>query len=116
MAEYVAITDLVHYRSYGTPGGEFAPACRAAVVTEVGAWITVATEKPESFSKSEGRPIRFAEQWFFDDAVSLHVLNPTGDFLHVCRHDGLPPRDKILTGERSELRGGTWHHADECPG
>ncbi len=26
---------VVHYRSYGTPGGEYTPECRAAVVTEV---------------------------------------------------------------------------------
>lgn len=26
---------IVHYRSHGTPGGEYTPACRAAVVTEV---------------------------------------------------------------------------------
>lgn len=26
---------IVHYQSYGTPGGEYEPACRAAVVTEV---------------------------------------------------------------------------------
>jgi hypothetical protein len=27
---------IVHYVSYGTPGGEFPSVCRAAVVTEVG--------------------------------------------------------------------------------
>jgi hypothetical protein len=26
---------VVHYRSYGTPGGEYLPECRAAIVTEV---------------------------------------------------------------------------------
>lgn len=25
---------IVHYRSYGTPGGEYTPQCRAAVVTQ----------------------------------------------------------------------------------
>ena len=55
----------VHYRSYGTPGGEYAPACRAAVVTEV----------------REG-----------SDAVGLAVLNPSGMFFHSladggCAHD-----------------------------
>lgn len=26
---------IVHYRSYGTPDGEYEPKCRAAIVTEV---------------------------------------------------------------------------------
>lgn len=46
---------IVHYRSYGTPGGEYAPQCRAAVVTEVG----------------------YAHD---EQAVGLAVLNPTGLF------------------------------------
>lgn len=31
-----SIGHIVHYRSYGTPGGEYPSVCRAAVVTEVG--------------------------------------------------------------------------------
>lgn len=46
---------IVHYVSYGTPGGEFTSTCRAAVVTEVG--------------PLEGQ-------------VGLAVLNPTGIFLN----------------------------------
>lgn len=45
---------IVHYRSYGTPGGEYAPVCRAAVVTEV------TTE----------------------EVVALAVLNPEGMFFN----------------------------------
>ena len=26
---------IVHYKSYGTPGGEYEPECRPAVITEV---------------------------------------------------------------------------------
>lgn len=44
---------VVHYVSYGTPGGEFASTCRAAIVTEVG-----------------------------DSSVGLFVANPTGLFLN----------------------------------
>jgi len=29
------IGEIVHYRSYGTPGGEFPSTCRAAIVTVV---------------------------------------------------------------------------------
>jgi hypothetical protein len=46
---------IVHYRSYGTPGGEYVPECRAAVVT-------AAAQK--------------------GDLVSLAVLNPTGMFFN----------------------------------
>lgn len=42
---------MVHYVSYGTPGGEYPQVCRAAVITEV-----------------------------HDDDVALAVLNPTGMF------------------------------------
>lgn len=45
----------VHYQSYGTPGGEYLPEPRAAIVTEVG----------------EG------------GSVGLAVLNPTGLFFNL---------------------------------
>lgn len=47
---------IVHYVSYGTPGGEYTSKCRAAIVTDV----------PESGSY----------------LVSLAVLNPTGMFFN----------------------------------
>lgn len=45
---------VVHYTSYGTPGGEYGRECRAAIVTEV-----------------HGGD---------DQVVGLCVLNPTGQF------------------------------------
>ena len=61
-----SIGRIVHYVSYGTPGGEYTSQCRAAVVTEVPA----------------------------DDAaqsVGLCVLNPTGQFFNqdVSYDEGL---------------------------
>lgn len=52
---------VVHYVSYGTPGGEYLPECRAAMITGVQD----------------------------DETVSLFVMNPTGVFLNqnVCRDD-----------------------------
>jgi len=47
---------MVHYVSYGTPGGEYQMACRAAVITEV-------TQHPEGGM-----------------TAGLAVLNPTGMF------------------------------------
>jgi hypothetical protein len=64
----------VHYVSYGTPGGEYTSECRAAIVTEA--------------------PGRFAQ----DLAVSLCVLNPTGQFFR-----------RNVTWDEAEKRGGTWH-------
>ncbi len=49
---------IVHYVSYGTPGGEYKSECRAAVVTEV--------------SRNAELP----------DVISLCVLNPEGIFLN----------------------------------
>ena len=93
---------VVHYVSHGTPvradGTQaFTAECRAAIVTEVGAWITVDTADAASYSRSEGRPIRNAEQWYYSDAVQLVVLNPTGQFFHHSKHD------------ESGHAGGTWH-------
>lgn len=58
------IGDTVHYRSFGTPGGEYLSECRAAIVTEV-------------HHHGEDR-----------EDVSLAVLNPTGLFFdRYIRHD-----------------------------
>ncbi len=93
---------IVHYVSHGSPIREdgtqaFPSVCRAAVVAEVGAWITVRTSDGRSYDRSEGRPIRVAEQWYYDDAVTLTVLHPTGDSRHACKHD------------ETDHTGGTWH-------
>lgn len=73
----------MHYQSYGTPGGEFQPACRAAIITIV----------------------------YDDTTIGLVVLNPTGMFFHEeCEYHGgdigvdhtghdLPP----------SYDAGTWH-------
>ena len=50
-----SIGRIVHYHSYGTPGGEYLPEPRAAIITEVG----------------------IAGQ------VGLAVLNPTGMFFNT---------------------------------
>lgn len=47
---------IVHYQSYGTPGGEYPSTCRAAVITEVDA------DDPS--------------------VVGLCVLNPEGQFFN----------------------------------
>ena len=77
---------IVHYVSYGTPGGEYTMECRAAVITEVGV----------------------------DDGIVQHVglcvLNPTGQFFNraVPLHSGNEEGISNLCGSL-DYRGGTWH-------
>lgn len=79
---------IVHYVSYGTPGGEYASECRAAVVTAVGS---------------------------SDYEISLCVLNPTGLFFnHGVEEDQgeveeRPIPDTDLIQHVTKHRGGTWH-------
>jgi hypothetical protein len=84
-----SIGRIVHYVSYGTPGGEYKSECRAAIVTAV------------SPAASESGP-----------CVSLAVLNPTGMFFneHVCQHEGDTGHDGSGVEIPSKsYRGGTWH-------
>ena len=54
MSQQPSVGRVVHYVSYGTPGGEYTSQCRAAIVTEVDT----------------------------SDTVGLAVLNPTGMFFN----------------------------------
>jgi hypothetical protein len=78
---------VVHYVSFGTPGGEYASECRAAVVAGV------------------PRPLNDAQE------IDLVVLNPTGMFFNRCAyHEGDVGHDHA--GQEIEARsypGGTWH-------
>lgn len=102
-----AVGLIVHYVSYGTPGGEYGQECRAAVITEVDDREPV----PE-----HGVPY-----------VGLCVLNPTGQFFnqHVKYHDGAGQPGRPDCGMRDThgdphrycscgwtepaFVGGTWH-------
>lgn len=81
---------IVHYVSYGTPGGEYKSECRAAVITDV---VPIARGSTEV-------------------GVSLCVLNPEGMFFNrnVPHHEGDTGHDH--TGAEVPARsypGGTWH-------
>ncbi|MEV6547988.1 hypothetical protein AB0M57_04670 [Streptomyces sp. NPDC051597] len=86
---------IVHYVSYGTPGGEYGKECRAAVVTEV-----APTRNPEG-------------SW----VVGLAVLNPTGFFFNqrcVNHEIPLPARGETELEEvAANHPGGTWHWPEE---
>ena len=75
-----SIGRIVHYVSYGTPGGEYPSVCRAAVVTEV-------TEHPDA-----------------DGTVGLAVLNPEGMFFKR----GVPHAEDKAAGF-TDHPPGTWH-------
>lgn len=77
---------IVHYRSFGTPGGEYTSQCRAAIVAGV----------PDGGPPVIG-PDGPAQQ------LDLAVLNPIGLFFNRC------PQDE--TGKA----GGTWHWPEREP-
>jgi hypothetical protein len=102
-----AIGEIVHYRSYGTPGGEYGAECRAAIVTEH-------TGDPDH-----------------PDQVGLCVLNPTGQFFNraVDHHGGdgehgdphcpdrpyhgNPFRYCACGWTEPAYKGGTWHRPEQ---
>lgn len=94
---------IVHYVSYGTPGGEYKSECRAAMITEL-------TGDPDH-----------------PDQVGLAVFNPTGQFFNRAvpcddggetpgRADcpdaashGAPFRYCACGWMEATHKGGTWH-------
>jgi len=78
---------IVHYVSYGTPGGEFTPECRAAIIAAVPA---------------DALPV-FGPNGA-ESVCDLVVLNPTGLFFNRCPHDEMTKR------------GGTWHWPERVEG
>lgn len=88
-----SVCRMVHYVSYGTPGGEYGRACRAAVITEIPADYRHRTVA---------------------GSIGLVVLNPSGLFFdRDVSYDGgelLEPGEtrRGLCGDR-DYAGGTWH-------
>lgn len=70
---------IVHYVSYGTPGGEYPSVCRAAIITELPGQATGQRTKDST-------------------TVNLCVLNPGGMFFN-----------KYVKYSDQEHHGGTWH-------
>jgi len=63
-----SVGGIVHYVSYGTPGGEYGRECRAAVVTELSPNLAGGTETDHT-------------------TVRLFVMNPAGIFHDICPQD-----------------------------
>jgi len=82
-----SIGRIVHYVSYGTPGGEYGKECRAAIVTEVPAGVS----NPQT--------------------LGLCVLNPTGQFFNRT----VPFGKGDVPCDATQLTGGTWHWPARVP-
>lgn len=65
MNQQPSVGRIVHYRSFGTPSGEYQSECRAAIIAAV----------PTAARESDAQP------------VELVVLNPTGLFFNCCPQD-----------------------------
>lgn len=69
---------IVHYQSYGTPGGEYLPEPRAAIITAVKNYNFFHTVEDD-----DGRAIGYqVGEGDHRDLVSLCVLNPTGMYFN----------------------------------
>ncbi|GAA0591594.1 hypothetical protein GCM10010174_03280 [Kutzneria viridogrisea] len=94
-APSLAIGRVVHYRSHGSADGLHPPACVAADITAVGAWLTTNTTE-------HGDGLRTLDQHWDNEACALAVRNPNGLFFAApCAHDE--------SGEP-----GTWHWPLTC--
>jgi hypothetical protein len=104
--------DLVHYASYGTPGGEYPPTCRAAIITDAGAWVTVNNPTTTSPGQPRRAPVdgdtRTLTQQWQAQACTLTVFNPGGLFLNPDRPCPYQPPDRDGAGP-----GGTWHYPED---
>lgn len=102
--EIPTVGRAVHYVSYGTPGGEYGQRCRAATVTEVGAWI-------DQEVTEDGPGLRTVRQRWDRRALSLHVANPTGLFFREAAvlGDGEDATTETHMCGGLAYPGGTWH-------
>lgn len=101
MAESVqmpSVGRIVHYVSYGTPGGEYGKECRAAVVTEVDTSTTV------------GLAILNPTGMFFNRTVTFHSGKGQPARLDCPQpHENGPHRYCGCGWTEDAYMGGTWH-------
>lgn len=98
-AQTPSVGRIVHYVSYGTPGGEYTSQCRPAIITEVPLpLINESAATPELRTEHEELLAR--------GRVGLAVLNPSGVFFNEADHD--EPSDHEA-GNDGTAAGGTWH-------
>lgn len=84
---------IVHYQSFGTPGGEHPSVCTAAVVTELGTAF-----KPLPPIPSDGHPVTVTLTSEPEPVVGLCVFYPNG---WSCKSE--------VRQDEDGHAGGTWH-------
>lgn len=118
MSQTPSIGRIVHYVSYGTPGGEYTSQCRAAIITDASPGLLPEATDVQHEIDSDAT------------VVGLCVLNPSGLFFkQAAYHDGSgkpgdpdcpqqPPHGNPFrfcgcgwTEDRH--RGGTWHWPEQ---
>lgn len=102
MSQQPSVGRVVHYVSYGTPGGEYTSECRAAIVTEVAegtSGITIGLAVLNPTGMFFNRTVPYAE-------VAETPGNP--DCVNKARH-GNPFRYCDCGWIETSPRGGTWH-------
>lgn len=90
-----SIGRVVHYVSYGTPGGEFKSECRAAIIAEV--YDADHPHPVQEINDALEYGAEVGAEW-----VALVVLNPKGLFFNDACHS-----------ERKDR--GTWHWPELVP-
>ncbi|MCU1408473.1 MAG: hypothetical protein JWM23_553 [Microbacteriaceae bacterium] len=90
MAQQPTIGRVVHYHSYDTPGGEYLPEPRAAIITAV----ECSDAANEDDWKGNRQPCAQGDDQAAEyiAGVSLCVLNPTGMFFTERVHFSEEPR------------------------
>lgn len=105
-----SIGRVVHYVSYGTPGGEYGKECRAAIITEV------PTDPPAGVRNPVGLAVLNPTGMFFNRGLQYNEGSETvGDpgCLNADTH-GSPFRYCACGWAESSLTGGTWHYREDC--
>lgn len=100
-----SIGRIVHYVSYGTPGGEYPKTCRAAIITGLGEPLPYPTHGP---GIDDLRPEEA-------ELVDLCVLNPTGLFFNQGVPQDERPESAFHAGDDGVRDGGTWHWPEGAP-
>ncbi|MGR6922572.1 hypothetical protein ACU635_50675 [[Actinomadura] parvosata] len=104
------VGQIVHYVSYGTPGGEYTSQCRAAIITEINgqgadeAWrVGLAVLNPEGMYFSRDAPYHDGTQ----TPGSPNCLTP--------EYHGQPYRYCSCGWMEASYAGGTWHWPERTP-
>lgn len=100
-----AVGRIVHYRSRGSADGVFKAECRAAIITEVGAWSTYRGDDPSDVWEDGGQKHRELLQVWEPDRCQLKIENPGGTFSNSVPYD-VPPTAEDGTTTPTP---GTWH-------